>query len=501
MNPVSIFDRLPLKSVPRPDRSLGSLLERLSRELLSISLASSRFIPSKATPGLEQLPHEPSPAPANAARYWLDLPGFIDRLEGLGDRFVVTMPGSGAWVGLTAPDDIEKVFRADTEALYFGEALRMLSPHELVLGPTNLTALDGPEHLATRRLLLPAFHGEALNSYEATIEQKAREAAADWPVGGPTPAIAETSKVTLEVIMAAVFGVTEPERLERLRDAVLELIDELGSRRFLLETAIATARRDGFSRPFPRIEERKAAVDAIVLEEIAERRAGGGQATHDDVLGKLLAVRDDQGEGLGDPELCDQMRLMLIGGTDTTATTIAWALDLITHDPRVLRELTRSVKAGDEAYLTAVVQETLRMRPAFPFTVRLTKQPLELDGLTIPEGTIVAPFITLVHRRPDIYPDPLEFRPERFLGTRPGTYSWIPFGGGMRRCIGASMAQLEATVVLRTLIEELDLRPAVDESAPIGRHSVIAVPNNGAPVVATRRRPAGSPKADSGVRS
>ena len=248
------------------------------------------------------------------------------------------------------------------------------------------------------------------------------------------------------------------------------------------------------------MEARKAAVDAIVLEEIAERRTGEGTGG-DDVLRRLLAVRDEQGEGLSDLDLCDQMRLMLIGGTDTTATTIAWAIDLITHNPRVLRELKRSVKAGEDAYLTAVVQETLRMRPAFPFTVRITKEPLELDGLTVPDGTIVAPFITLVHRRPDIYPDPFEFRPERFIGSRPGTYSWIPFGGGRRRCIGASMAQLESTIVLRSLIEELDLQPAVEEPARIGRHSVIAVPENGAPVLAARpRRSTGNARTASGAR-
>lgn len=446
---------------------------------------------------LRGLPREPFPPLANAARYWLDLPGFMDRLERLGDRFVVPMPASGAWVGLTHPRDLEVVFRSDAETLYFGEALRMLSPHELVLGPANLTALDGPAHLAKRRLLLPAFHGEALKSYEAAIEAKAREAAARWPVGEPSPAIEETSRVTLEIIMAAVFGVTQPERLQRLREAVLELVREVGSRRFLLETAIATARPDGFSRPFPRIDARKAAIDAIVLEEIAERRDGTG-AGHDDVLGRLLAVRDERGEGLGEEELCDQLRLMLLGGTDTTATTIAWALDLLTHDPRVLRELERSLKAGETDYLTAVVQETLRLRPAFPFTVRVTKRPLALDGLTIPPGTIVAPFITLVHRRADLYPDPRAFRPERFIGTRPGTYSWIPFGGGMRRCIGAAMAQLETAAVLRALVHELRLRPASVAPAAIARHSIIAVPRNGATLIADRRHVAASPR--SGVR-
>lgn len=435
---------------------------------------------------LAALPREPRPAPVNAVRYWLDFTGFIDRLGRLGPRFLVDMPATGAWLGLTDPADIEAVFRADTEALYFGEALRMLSPHELVLGPANLTALDGPAHLATRRLLLPAFHGDALRSYEATIEARAREAAARWPVDEAAPSLEEAQRVTLEIIMTAIFGVTQPDRLARLREAVLALMAEMGSRRFLAAIAVATARPDGFTRPFPRIEARKAAIDAILMEEVTERR-GAGDDRDDDVLGRLLAVRDEDGRGITDADLCDQLRLMLIGGTDTTATTIAWAIDLLTHHPRVLDELTRSVAAGQDDYLTAVVQETLRLRPAFPFTVRLTKQPFELDGLTVPEGTIVAPFIALVHRRADLYPEPDAFRPERFLGRRPGTYSWIPFGGGMRRCIGAAMAQLETATILRSLVRELDLRPAVGAESRMGRHSIIAVPANGAPVLAGRR--------------
>lgn len=437
-------------------------------------------------PAIAALPRERLPAIANAARYWLDVGGFIDRLEPLGDRFVVTMPGSGPWVCLTHPRDIEVLFRADSEAAYFGEALRMLSPHELVLGPANLTSLDGAEHLATRRLLLPAFHGEALKRYEATIETKAQEAAARWPVGPPAESMPETARVTLEIIMAAIFGVTQQARLDRLRDAVIALNHEIGSRRFLLQTAVATARRDGFARPFPRIEARKAALDEIVLEEIAERRSGPPHERRD-VLSSLLSVRDDEGTALGEAEICDQMRLMLLGGHDTTAATISWILDLITHNPAALRQLEDTVRAGSDEYLTAVVQESLRLRPVFPFTVRLAKQPLEFDGLTVPPGTLVVPFIALVHRRPDIYPDPLAFRPERFLGTRPGSYSWIPFGGGMRRCIGAAMAQLEATIVIRALVQELDLRPVHAPGERLGRHSVLTVPADGGTTTATRR--------------
>jgi cytochrome P450 len=439
-------------------------------------------------PAISALPRERLPAIANAARYWLDIGGFIDRLEHLGDRFVVTMPGSGPWVCMTHPRDIEVLFRSDSEAAYFGEALRMLSPHELVLGPANLTSLDGPEHLAKRRLLLPAFHGESLKRYEAAIEEKAHEAAARWPVGPQAESMPETARVTLEIIMAAIFGVTQQARLDRLRAAVMALNDEIGSRRFLLQTAISTARNDGFSRPFSRIEARKTAVDAVVLEEIAERRAG---PHHDqrDVLASLLAVRDEHGQGLGNAEICDQMRLMLLGGHDTTAATISWILDLITHNPLALRELEDTVRAGSDEYLTAVIQESLRLRPVFPFTVRLAKKPLEFDGLTIPPGTLVVPFIALVHRRPDIYPDPLAFKPERFLDSRPGSYSWIPFGGGMRRCIGAAMAQLEATIIIRTLVQELDLRPAHPRCERLGRHSVLTVPADGGTTIAARRTP------------
>ncbi len=182
------------------------------------------------------------------------------------------------------------------------------------------------------------------------------------------------------------------------------------------------------------------------------------------------------------------MRLLLIGGHDTTASTIAWVIERVVHNPEVLKRLEETIRDGDDSYLDAVIQETLRLRPLFTFTVRLMKQPLELEGLTVPTGTLVVPYIALVHRRPDIYPDPEAFRPERFLGVRPGTYSWIPFGGGMRRCIGASMAQLESRIIMRTLIQELDLTPTQPHGERIRRRGIFAVPGAGALVTARRRK-------------
>jgi cytochrome P450 len=434
---------------------------------------------------LRGLPRTHRPALLNAAQHWFRIGRFTDHLGTLGDRFVVRMPGTGVWLGLSHPDDIEKVFRAPGSAVHLGEALRMASPHELVLGPTALTSLDGERHLVQRRALLPIFRSDALRRYEPAIEAKARDLTRAWPVGRPMAALPYAQRVTLEIIMTVIFGVTDQGRLDRLRRAVLDLMDEGGTRRFQLQMAISQARKDHYERPFPRMERLKAAIDAIVREEIADRRQAQ-DADHRDMLGYLLAYRDEVGRSMSEAQIYDQLRLMLIAGHDTTASTIAWAVERIAHTPSVLSEVERTVRDGDESYLDAVILETLRLRPVFPFTVRLTKEPLHLDGLTVPAETFVVPYITLVHRRADIYPDPLAFRPERFLGTRPGSYSWIPFGGGIRRCIGAPVATLEARIVLRTLFQELDIRAAQPESEAIKRRAVVVVPAHGARTTASR---------------
>jgi cytochrome P450 len=449
----------------------------------------SRRIPKQ----LQSLPRTRRPAFANAFDYWLRVDRFTDRLAALGDRFVVTMPGLGPWLGLTHPRDIAAVFRAKSDTVHFAEALRMVSPHELVLGPTALTSLDGARHATTRRALMPLFTGEALKGYEPMIDTKARELVTSCPTGMPSRSHRFAQLVTLEIIMAVVFGVTDRDRLIRLRRAILDLTREIGSRRFLLQIAISNARNDQFRRPFPRMERCKAVVDAIVLEEVAARERNG-DADRPDVLGRLLAARLESTDHLDDAELCDQLRLLLLAGHDTTATTIAWVLERVTHIPAVLAELELTVRAGDDRYLDAVIHETLRLRPISPFTVRLTKEPLELDGLSVPRETLVLPYMALVHRRPDIYPEPAVFRPERFLGVRPDPFAWIPFGGGMRRCIGAPMAMLEARIVLRALIQELDLHAVRTESEPIARSSIFTVPGRGAEILATQ--PVGTPLTD-----
>ena len=438
---------------------------------------------------LETLPRLRRPAAVNAAEYWIAPERFTRRCGRLGDRFVVPMPATGPWLCLTDPDDIKRVFTADTNVLRFGAALVKTAPHPLLLGPTGLTTVDGPEHMRKRRMQLPAFHRKVLASHEEMMQRKTEEALAGWVFDRPARAHDFMQEIALEIIIAAVFGMTEPARVKRLRTATLALMREANSRRFFLQTIIATARQNGWDGPFRRIRRAVAAVDAVILDEVNERRRGG-EPERDDVLGMLLRTPDDHGSPMPDNELCDAMRTLLIGGHETTASTLAWILERAARHPDVVARLNRAALDGDDDYIDAVIKEAMRLRPVFPGTTRLAAEPFELPGLTIPAGTMVVPYITLVHRRADLYPDPLTFRPERFLGTRAGTFTWIPFGGGARRCIGATFALIEARIVLRTMLRHAELIPTPERSERIGRRNVTIIPARGARITLKKLPPA-----------
>ena len=288
--------------------------------------------------------------------------------------------------------------------------------------------------------------------------------------------------------MATVFGVTDPARVERLRAATLALLREGHSRRFFLQTMIATSRESGWDRPFPRIRRAIGDVDAIVMEEVAQRRSEG-KLDGEDVLGMFLRTPDDQGRLMSEAEICDAMRTLLLGGHDTTAYTLTWVLERVSRHPDMLTRLESAALDGDDEYLDAVIKEAMRLRPAFPLTARLATEPFELPGLTIPSGTMIAPYITLVNRRPEIYPDPLAFRPERFLDTRPGTYTWIPFGGGPRRCIGAAFSLTEARIVLKTILRHARLQPSHQRSERVAHRNVLIAPAHGGRITLQHRTP------------
>ena len=404
-----------------------------------------------------------------------------DAARRYGDMFTLRITHEGTWVFVSDPDAVRQIFTGDPRLLHAGEANIVLLP---VLGSHSVLLLDDDAHMAQRKLMLPSFHGERMRSYEQTMADVAARAIEQWPAGVPAPAWPTMQAVTLEVIMRTVFGVRDTERLERLGDVLRSSIAWLTDRRRMGQLALLGARR---------VEERgtlRAALDptdALIYEEIRARRDAPDLAERDDVLSLLLQARHDDGSPMTDRELRDELMTLLVAGHETSATALAWALEALTHHPAALERLRDEVDAGEDAYLDAVVKETLRLRPVIALVLRRLIEPMEIGGHMLPAGVNVAPCIYLLHRRADVYDEPRAFRPERFLEKPPGTYTWIPFGGGVRRCLGASFAQFEMKVVLRELVARLDIRAARAEPERRVRRAIVFAPHRGGEVVISRR--------------
>lgn len=419
--------------------------------------------------------------PLLAAEYWLHPGAFLDRCEKLGDRFLLRLPGSPPLVCTTSPADVRTIFTGDQTALHLGAAVKKMAPHELVLGSSSLTVKDGDEHLRDRRRLNPYFAGAGLKAYESGMAEATRQALCEWPIGEPVSFQRLMRRLTLDIIISTVFGVGDPDRFARVREAVLRFLRVIGGPGFLAFSIVAVARGGHWDGRHRRLRIAMAAVDALVKEEITERRARGDLARND-VLAVLLRLQAEHGDEMSDTTICETMRTLLIGGYETTAASLAWTAERLARHPEVLEQLEDSVARGEDDYVDAVVAEALRVRPVFAFTARLVVKPFEIDGLPLEPGTMVAPFIALLHRRPDLYPDPSAFRPERFLGKKPGPYTWIPFGGGVRHCLGGPFALLEMRVVLRTMFQDLRMRATKEPDEAIARRNVTLVPAKGAMV-------------------
>jgi cytochrome P450 len=393
-----------------------------------------------------------------------------------GDTFTITLARVGPLIFISDPDDVKAVFTGSPERLHAGEANVILEP---VLGSESILLLDEERHLRQRKLMLPSFHGERLQRYREQMEAVALAELERWPLGEAAPARPHTQAITLDVIMRTVFGVEEGERMTRLRTALKELLEWTTARRRLFLVAAVGPQRLGESARlgFMRV---RSAVDELVFDEIKRREGDPALAERDDVLSMLLQARDEDGEPMTRVEIRDELMTLLVAGHETTATALAWALEQLSRHPRVLSELENG---GSEEMLDAVVAETLRLRPVIVVVVRRLVEPMELGGRLLPAGVSVAPCIYLMHRRPDVYPDPDAFRPERFLDSPPGTYTWIPFGGGIRRCLGAQFAQLEMKTVLATLLRNARLRPTTAPPERITRRAITFVPHRGGRVV------------------
>jgi cytochrome P450 len=390
------------------------------------------------------------------------------------------------------PAVAREVLTGDPALLYAGEGNVVLRP---LLGSRSVLLLDGPEHLRQRRLLLPPFHGERMRAYGERIAAIARDQLAHWPAGETVAARDTMQAITLEVILRVVFGVEDRARSQRLAEPLRRLLDAAvhPGRLLLLQFTRSEGARP--RSPWGRIRQMMAPADAMIYEEIAARRAelAAGSGGRDDILSLLLEARDEEGAPMTDAELRDELMTLLVAGHETTATALSWTLERVTREPAVLARLEREAAAGwrdGTAYLDAVIAETLRLRPVVPAVVRKLQAPMTFGGWQLPAGVNVAPSIWLIHHDPVLYPEPHAFRPERFLRRRPGTYEWIPFGGGVRRCLGASFALFEMRVVLQEIFAAVRLQPAARDAAPerIARRFVTFTPADGGRVTVAAKR-------------
>src|SRR5687767_3299392 len=416
----------------------------------------------------------------------------IRRWRRYGDVFSSRFPIFGRVVYVADPALVKEVFTGDSATFHAGEANTLALGD--ALGDHSLLTLDEERHLSQRKLLLPPFHGESVRRYVEVMAEATEREVARWPVGKEIQLRPRMQAITLEVILRAVFGVRDGERMDLFR----ERIPPLGETTSVLNWLPFMERDLGGITPAARFRRALAAVDELIYAEIADRRAAPDD--RDDILSLLLRAQHEDGSAMTDTELRDELMTLLTAGHETTATGLAWAFERLLRTPRVLERLTASL--DDDAYLDAVVKETLRVRPVIVDVARKLKRDTEVAGWHLPAGTLVLPAIAVLHARPDLYDSPEEFRPERFLeaktdarGHRPlagraaESYAWIPFGGGVRRCIGASFAQVEMKTVLREVLRRVRLRaPTQRPERGVIRH-VTVVPGRGARVVVEERLP------------
>ncbi|HEU5141654.1 MAG TPA: cytochrome P450 [Solirubrobacterales bacterium] len=438
------------------------------------------------------LPPGPKSPPLFQILGWAFRPiSFMERCRRqFGDNFSVSFPGfERPMVLISDPAAIKALYTERGHGLPPGRNVFL----EPILGARSLLLLEGADHLAHRKLMLPSFHGERMRSYEPVMAEIVDREIDSWPLREEFPVHPRMQAVTLEVILRVVFGVGSGPRLERLRPLLANLLTETASAGTQL-VALLTRRLPGIG-PWQRFERLVAEIDEQIYAEIAERREAGGLEERDDILSALMLARFEDGGAMTDTDLRDQLMTLLLAGHETTATALAWTFDLLLRHPRQLGRLRESLAAGEDDYLRATITESLRLRPVVPLAGRRLTKELRADGLTLPAGTDVTPAIWLVHTRADLYPEPFAFRPERFLEDGPDTYSWIPFGGSVRRCIGASFAEFEMRIVLREVLERCELRKADPAPERVSRRNVTLSPKAGTPVVLTERRPAREPVA------
>ena len=448
-----------------------------------------RVVKTRHWRGAELPPGPRLPAAVQLLAAWARPAASIERLRRrYGSRFTVQLPFQPPFVALGDPRDIEELFKASPEAIHPGEGARVLEP---MLGRNSVILLDEGAHLEQRKLMLPAFHGERMQRLTGLMSEIAEGELETWPRNQPIALHPRLQRLTLEIILRTVFGLEQGAQLDRLRECLTQVLSFSESPLSVLPALRPLTR---WLPTLRRFDSLIAQADEMIARLIDERRATTG-AGRDDVLEMLLGARHEDGSPMSDQEIRDELMTALTAGHETTASQLAWAFALLAREPAPLARLTAELEAGDtDEYLTATIHEILRLRPVLPNAEpRLTKQPVTIGGIDYPPGVALLASASLVHHDPDIYPDPWAFRPERFLGAQPGTYTWIPFGGGRRRCLGASFAMVEMKIVLRAVLSRCDLLPDRPDHEPTGRRSITFSPKRGATVILHDRQTSAAP--------
>jgi len=429
---------------------------------------------------------------------WTRPAASLERLrQRYGKRITVTLPFQPPFVMLSDPEEIKELFTAAPDAVHPGEGARILEP---LIGRNSVILLDEGPHMEQRKLLLPAFHGERMQRVTGLMTELTERELDSWPRGEPVELHPRLQRLTLEIILRAVFGLEQGQRLDDLRDLLTDLLAFTENPLSVLPAAQRLKRWLPSLRRFNSLIQR---TDELIFAVVEERRAAldAGEQSRDDVLAMLLAATHEADQSpMSDEEIRDELMTALVAGHETTASQLAWAFEQLSRQPAVISRVAEEIDAGaGDEYLMATIHEALRLKPVLPNAEpRLTKRPIEIGGFRYPAGVALIASAFLVHHDPEIYPDPYAFRPERFLGpgNAPGTYTWIPFGGGRRRCLGASFALQEMKVVLSAVLGRCELDPTGNRPEPTARRSITFSPARGATVVLRDRRPVALARAD-----
>jgi cytochrome P450 family 135 len=438
---------------------------------------------------LGRLPRPPIHSMLGWSVFWT-MPDVARRaMAKLGERVVVDVPLMPTLLFTSSVEDARAIYMERDGALEFNEALRRLAPHERVLGKELIDAFGGDAHGEVRRLIMPAFKGIAVRGYEQAMVQATRTRLDTWEIGTPLRFSRLMKDLARDVIISVVFGVTEPTRRAALEAALIELGNAINSAAMMSRYFLSMV-ANGKWLPFKALDAAITKVDHVVAQELAARRAHPTANAGKDCLSIFLKIQhhEDEGGFLDDRMIAALMRLLLIAGHETTATTLAWTAERLVRHPDVMTKLDETLAAGDETYLDAVIAEAMRVRPPLPITLRAVERDCVINDLAVPAGTIVVLYINAIHKRADLYPDPLRFDPERFAGRHPDAQRWMPFGGGAHHCLGAQLSLLESRVLLRTILEQHRFAPdRSPDERQVQHRSLMTLPGNGAQVTLLKR--------------